>query len=70
MELHNKAPDNSPKSFIEIANDSVYETHLRMLLKMDFKVQMDTKSWQLKNESKSEVFSAPGMQRRVQKDQR
>ena len=34
--------------------------HLGVLLKMDLRVQMDAKSSQLKNESKSELFSAPG----------
>ena len=31
-----------------------------MLSKMDLKLQIDAKSGQLKNKSKSEVFSAPG----------
>ena len=31
-----------------------------MLSKMDLRVQMDAKSGQLKNESKSEIFSALG----------
>ena len=31
-----------------------------MLSKMDLRLQMDAKSGQLKNESKSEIFSAPG----------
>ena len=31
-----------------------------MLLKMDLSVQTDTKSSQLKSESKGELFSAPG----------
>ena len=31
-----------------------------MLSKMDLRVQVDVKSGQLKNESKSEIFSAPG----------
>ena len=42
-----------------IANEREYGTQLRMLSKMDLRVQMDAKSGQLKNESKSEVFSAP-----------
>ena len=46
-----KAP---PKDVIEIANESVYGTHLRMLLKIDVRVQMDAKSGQLKIESMSE----------------
>ena len=31
-----------------------------MLSKMDLRVQMEAKSGQLKNESKSEIFNAPG----------
>ena len=38
----------------EMANESVYGTKLRMLLKMDLMVQMDVKSGQLKIESMSE----------------
>ena len=34
--------------------------HLRMLSKVDLRVQMDAKSGQLINESMSETFSAPG----------
>ena len=49
----------APPNVIEIANESVYGTHLRMLSKMDLRVQMDAKSALLKNESKSELFSAP-----------
>ena len=41
-----------PKDQIKVANDSVYGTHLKMLLKMNSKVQTDTKSGQLKNEKK------------------
>ena len=37
-----------------MANESVYGTKLRMLLKMDLMVQMDVKSGQLKIESMSE----------------
>ena len=43
-----------PKDVIEIANETVYGTHLRMLLKIDVRVQMDAKSGQLKIESMSE----------------
>ena len=39
------------KDVFEIGNESVYGTRLRMLLKMDLKVQMDAKSSQLKIES-------------------
>ena len=31
-----------------------------MLFEMDLRVQMDAKSGQLKNKSKSEIFSTPG----------
>ena len=43
-ELHNKVTNNSPKDVTEIAIESVYGMHLRMLLKMDLRVQMDAKS--------------------------
>ena len=43
-----------PKDVTEMANESVYGTKLRMLLKMDLMVQMDVKSGQLKIESMSE----------------
>ena len=49
LELHKKATNSSP-SVIEIANERVYGTLLRMLSKMDLRVQMDVKSGQLKNE--------------------
>ena len=42
------------KDLIEIANESVYGTHLKMLLKIDLRVEMDAKSSQLKIESISE----------------
>ena len=48
------------KDVTEIANESVYGTHSRMLLKIDLTVQMNAKFGPLKNESKSELFSAPG----------
>ena len=59
LKLH-KNVINSLPDVTEIANESVYETHLRMLSKMVLRVQMDAKSGQLKNVSKSELFSAPG----------
>ena len=40
-----------PKDVTEIVNESVYGTHLRMLFKMDLRVQIDAKSGQLKIES-------------------
>ena len=51
LELHNKVTNNSPKDVTESANESVYRMHLRMLLKMDLRVQMDAKSGQLKIKS-------------------
>ena len=38
----------------------VYEAHLRIFSKRGLRVQMDAKSGQLKNESKSELFRTPG----------
>ena len=49
----------APPEVIKIANKSVYVTHLRILSKMDLRVQLDAKSGQLKNVSKTERFSAP-----------
>ena len=54
LELHNRVRNSSPKRCNEIANDSVYGTYLRMLLKMDLRVRMDAKSGQLKIKSMSE----------------
>ena len=42
-----------PQDVTEIPNKGVYGTHLRMLFKMDLRVQMDAKSGQLKIESMS-----------------
>ena len=50
----------TPPNVTEIAYESVYGMHLRMLSKMDLRVQTNAKSGQLKNESKNELFSAPG----------
>ena len=49
-----------PKDVTEIANESVYGTHLRMLFKMDLRVQMDAKSGQSKIESMSSGVTAKG----------
>ena len=49
-----------PKDVTEIANESVYGTHLRMLFKMDLRVQMDAKSGQLKFESMSSGVAPKG----------
>ena len=49
-----------PKDVTEIANESVYGTHLRMLFKMDLKVQIDAKSDQLKIESLSSGVAPKG----------
>ena len=48
------------KDVTEIANASVYGTHLRMLFKMDLRVQMDAKSGQLKIESMSSGVAPKG----------
>lgn len=52
LELHSTFPNSSPKDVINIGNETVYGTHLKMLLKMNLRVQMNAKSVQLKNESK------------------
>ena len=54
LELPNKVTNNSLKDVTVIANESVYGMHLRMLLKMDLRVQMDAKSGQLKIKRVSE----------------
>ena len=41
----------APKDVIEIANESVYGTHLRIPLKIDLRMQMDAKFGQLKIEN-------------------
>ena len=46
------------KYAIEISNENVYRTLLKILLKMDVRIQIDSKSGLFKNESKSEIFSA------------
>ena len=51
-----------PKDVTEIANESVYGTHLRMLFKMDLRVLMDAKSDQLKIESMSSGVAPKGEQ--------
>ena len=48
------------KDETEIANESVYGTHLRMFFKMDLRVQMDAKSGQLKIESMSSGVAPKG----------
>ena len=48
------------KDVTEIANESVYGTYLRMLFKMDLRVQMDAKSDQLKIESMSSGVAPKG----------
>ena len=54
LELHHKVTISSPKDVVDIANESVYRTLFRMLLKMDLRVQMDARSGQLKIENMSE----------------
>ena len=60
LELHNKVTNSSPKDVTEIANKSVYGTHLRMLFKMDLKVQMGAKYGQLKIKSMSSGVAPKG----------
>ena len=48
------------KDVTEITNESLYETQLRMLFKMDVRVQMDAKSGQLKIESMSSGVAPKG----------
>ena len=48
----------APPNVIEIANERVYGMHLRMLSKIDLRVQMDAKSDQLKIKVKVKFFSA------------
>ena len=48
------------KDVLEITHESVYEAHLRMLLKVRLMMQIDANSCPLKHEGKSAVFSAPG----------
>ena len=55
-----KSQTAPPKDVTEIANESVYGTHLRMLFKMDLRVQMDAKSGQLKIESMSSGVAPKG----------
>ena len=43
-----------PKYVTEVVNERVYGTHLRMLLKIDLRVQADAKSGQLKIQNMSE----------------
>ena len=54
LELRSKVSNTSPKDVIEVTNESVYGKHLRMLLKMDLRVQMDAKPGKLKIEGMSE----------------
>ena len=54
LELRNKVTNTSPKDVIEVTNESVYGKHLKVLLKMDLRVQMDAESGKLKIESMSE----------------
>ena len=55
-----------PKDVTEIANDSVYGTHLRMLLKMNLRLQIDAKSAQLKIESMSSGVARKGAHKGAQ----
>ena len=57
LELHKKVTNSSPKCNWDCEWQGILH---RMLSKMDLRVQVDAKSDQLKNETKSEIFSAPG----------
>ena len=48
------------KDVTEIVNESLYGAQLRMLFKMDLRVQMDAKSGQLKIESMSSGVAPKG----------
>ena len=58
FELCNKVTNSSPKCHWD-CKWNVYGTHLRMLSNIDISVQMNSKSVQLKNKSKSELFREP-----------
>ena len=49
-----KSQIGPPKDVMEIANESVYGTQLRILLKIDLRVQMNAKPGQLKIENMGE----------------
>ena len=51
LEVDNKSTIALTKDVTEIANERVYGTHLRMLLKMDLRVQIDAESGQLRKKS-------------------
>ena len=55
-----------PKDVTEIANERVYGTHLRMLLKMNLRLQIDAKSAQLKIESMSSGVAWKGAHKGAQ----
>ena len=40
LELHSTFPNSSPKDVINIGNETVYGTHLKMLLKMNLRVKL------------------------------
>ena len=67
LKLYKKVTSTS-SDVIQI--DSVYGTHLKLLSTVDLTVQMDTKSGQSKNESKSELLLHMVMHKRVQMEQR
>ena len=55
---YTRKSETALSNLIKIANESVHGTHLGMFSKMDFRVQINEKYRQLKNENKSEIFSA------------
>ena len=67
LKLYKKVTSSS-SDVIEI--ESVYGTLLKLLSKVDLKVQMDAKFGQSKNESKSELLLHMVMHKRVQMEQR
>ena len=67
LKLYKKVTSTS-SDVIQI--ESVYGTHLKLLSTVDLTVQMDTKSGQSKNESKSELLLHMVMHKRVQMEQR
>ena len=69
LEIHTRKSQIAPPDVTENARESVYGTHLRMLLKMDLRVKMIAKFGQLKNESKSEFLMHLVMHKKVQTEQ-
>ena len=60
LEKNTRKTQIAPPNVIEIANDRVCGTHLRISIKIGLRMQTDAKLGQLKNESKTKMFSVPG----------